>query len=347
MKLAGIGDLFIPHQYIKAGMCPDGVSVKTLDWETGSFEELQNINLLVEKHGSEAYEVPPYIVEAVKDADILVTQFCPVNEKLIDACPNLKMIGVLRSGLENINISYATEKKIAVLNTPGRNADSVADFTVGALICEARNIARGHHGLKSGVWIRQYPNQGHIPDLSGKTAGIIGFGEIGMKVAKRLSGFDMRILAYDPFRKTVEYGAELVDLKYLMANSDFITLHARLTEENQHIINAEMLALMKPTAYIINTARAGLVDETALYEALKNKKIAGAMLDVFEKEPPGADYPLVTLDNVTLTPHMAGGSNDAFFNSPKKLAAEIEKALKGEMPRSLVNTEIWEERKWS
>jgi D-3-phosphoglycerate dehydrogenase len=347
MKITGIGDLFIPHKYIQAGINFPGLSVETLDWKIKDFDELQKINLSIEKNGSEACEAPDYIIDAVQDADIIVTQFCPVNKKVIDLCGNLKIIGVLRSGYENINVSYAAEKKIAVLNTPGRNADSVADFTVGAIISECRNIARGHHGLKSGTWIREYPNSGHIPDLPGKTAGIIGFGEIGVRVAKRLSGFDMRILACDPYRKTAEYGAELTDLKYLMANADFITLHARLTGENHHLINAEMLSLMKPTSYIINTARAGLIDEAALYEALKNRKIAGAMLDVFEKEPPGKDYPLTALDNVTLSPHMAGGSNDAFYKSPEKLTAEISKALKGEMPRSLVNKEMWEERKWN
>jgi D-3-phosphoglycerate dehydrogenase len=347
MKLAGIGDLFIPHAYIQDGMKLPGMRIETLDWKIKNFDELQKTNLLIERDGSEAYQVPDYIVDAVRDADIIVTQFCPVNKKIIDLCGNLKMIGILRSGFENVNVSYATERNIAVLNTPGRNADSVADFTVGAIISECRNIARGHHGLKSGIWIREYPNSGRIPDLPGKTAGIVGFGEIGAKVAKRLSGFDMRILAYDPFREKAEYGAELVDLKTLMASSDFITLHARLGGENRHLINAEMLSLMKPTAYIINTARAALIDEAALYEALKNRRIAGAMLDVFEKEPPGKDYPLVTLDNVSLTPHMAGGSNDAFYNSPGKLAADIAKALKGEMPRSLINKEIWEARTWN
>jgi D-3-phosphoglycerate dehydrogenase len=286
-------------------------------------------------------------MEAVKDADIIVTQFFPINKKIIDNSPKLKLVGVLRSGYENINLEYVNEKKIVLLNTPGRNSDSVADFTVGAIISECRNIARGHHGLKSGLWIREYPNSGYIPDLPGKTAGIIGFGEIGKKVAKRLGGFDMRILAYDPFNTNSCYNAEIVDLEYLMVNSDFITLHARLTEQNYHMINAKMLALMKPAAYIINTARAGLIDESALYEVLKSKKIAGAMLDVYEKEPPGKNYPLVTLNNVTLTPHMAGGSSDAFLNSPKKLSAEIEKVLNGEKSNTIINKDIIKDRIWN
>jgi D-3-phosphoglycerate dehydrogenase len=176
-----------------------------------------------------------------------------------------------------------------------------------------------------------------IPDLPGKTAGIVGLGEIGRKVAKRLAGFDMRILAYDPFVKEPPAGIAMVGLEELMAKSDFVTVHARLTKETEGMIGAALIAKMKNSAYLINTSRSALVDEKALYEALKSKKIAGAALDVFDLEPPGADYPLVKLDNVTLTPHMAGGSNDAFFNCPKLLADEFAKLLSGGEPRSPVN----------
>lgn len=335
MKLVGIGDLFIPKEYIESGMKELNVEIITLDWETNGFNGLQNVNLLVEQKGCEAYEVPQYIIDAVEDADVIITQFCPVNKRVIDNCENLKLIGVLRGGYENVNVEYAVSKGITVMNTPGRNANSVADFTVGAIITECRNIAKGHFGLKNGEWIREYPNSEYIPDLPGKTAGLIGYGEIGRKVAKRLAGFDMRILVYDPFVKETE-GVELVDLEYLMKNSDFVSLHARLTEENRHLINKEMLSLMKKHSYIINTSRAGLIDEEALYNALKDNKIAGAVLDVFEKEPPGKEYPLVTLENVTITPHMAGGSTDAFWNSPKMLVVELEKVLKGEKSRFVV-----------
>ncbi len=339
MKLVGIGDLFIPKEYIEKGFsCFEelGVSVKTFDWKLKDFDELQNINLLIEQSGSEAYDVPDYIIDEVKDADIIITQFCPINKKVFDSCSNLKMVGVLRGGYENVNIDIATNRNILVFNTPGRNSDSVADFTIGAIICECRNIARGHLGLKNGKWIREYPNSEYIPDLPGKTVGLVGFGEIGRKVAKRLVGFDVRILCYDPYATNVEYGVEMVELETLMRESDFVSIHARMCEETKHIINANRLELMKPTAYLINTSRSGLVDEDALYIALKEKKIAGAMLDVFEKEPPGIDYPLVTLENVTITPHMAGGSKDAFYQSPVKLAGEMKKIWKEEMTRYLI-----------
>ena len=337
MKICGIGDLFIPAEYIENGFRKNELKAQTFDWDTGTFEKLQEINLLIEQNGCEAYEVPDYLLEKIKDVEILITQFCPVNRKVIDNCPNLKIIGVLRGGYENINIDYASSKGIKVFNTPGRNADAVADFTVGAIICEARNIARGHYGIKTGKWIREYPNSGMIPDMPRRTVGLIGLGEIGRKTAQRLRGFDMDIIVFDPYCSDFPEYVTPVELNDLISKADFVSLHARLTEENRHLINAKMLTLMKPTAYLINTSRAGLIDEKALCEFLKNKKIAGAFLDVFEDEPPGLDHPLVRLKNVTLTPHMAGGSNDAFLNSPVKLAAELNKYLHDESCRGIIN----------
>ncbi len=336
-KLVGIGDLFIPCEYIEKGMShlkDMDIDVSTVEWKLSDFDELQHINLLVEQGGREDIPVPAEILEAVKDADILITQFFPVGKELIDACTNLKTIGVLRAGVENVNVEYAKEKGIEVFHAIGRNAHSVSDFTVGAIICEARNIARGHAGIKNGQWIRNYSNNGMIPDLCEKTVGIIGYGEIGRLVAKKLSGFDMNLLVYDPYY----HGNDIktVSLEELMVQSDFVTLHARLTAENEHMIDARLLSMMKPTAYIINTSRSGLIDEAALVEVLKEKKIAGAFLDVFDHEPPAIDDPLVQLDNVTLTPHMAGGSNDAFLNTPKLMANALAEHMSGKPSRFLI-----------
>lgn len=330
MKLVGIGDLFIPASYIEKGFAPlreKGHLVEVMDWPLKSFDELQNYNLLVETQGCQALQPPQCVFELCADADVIVTQFCTVTRELVDACPKLKAIGVLRGGIENVCSEYAREKGIEVFNAPGRNAEAVSDFTVGMIICEARNIARGHHGILTGRWIRDYSNSGMIPDLPGRTVGLIGCGAIGMKVAKKLSGFDMTLLGYDPFasaERCKEAGIEPVELDELMARADFVSLHARLTAENRHLIDARRLALMKPTAYLINTSRAGLIDEAALVKALRAKKIAGAALDVYEHEPPQPDDPLLALDNVTLTPHMAGGSNDAFFNTPILLRKRME-----------------------
>ncbi|MBP2631322.1 MAG: gluconate 2-dehydrogenase [Firmicutes bacterium] len=340
MKIAGIGDLLIPAKMIEHGFknfVARGSTVKTVNWQQRSYEELQHINLQVETHGSEVYDVPDEIIAAVKDADIIITQFCPVSRKVIDVCKNLKIIGVLRSGYENINVDYATEKGILVYNTPGRNANAVADFTVGMLICECRNIAKSHMNMKNGHWVRDYTNAAFVPDLSEKTVGIIGLGQVGLKVAQRLYGFEMKILGYDPYIEEVPDYIKKVSLEEVARNADFLTIHTRLNKETEQMINADFLRMIKPGAYFINTARSGLVDEKALYEALLSKHMIGAALDVFDVEPPSKDYPLLTLPNVTVTPHLAGGTVDAFLNSPKLLSKEMIKYLDGKMSRFIVN----------
>lgn len=340
MKIVGIGDLLIPANIIEKGFedfVARGVTIKTVNWHQNSYEELQRINLQIETHGSEVYDVSDEIIRAVKDADIIITQFCPISRKVIDACKNLKIIGVLRSGYENINVDYATEKGILVYNTPGRNANAVADFTVGMLICECRNIAKSHMNMKNGHWVRDYINVAVVPDLSEKTVGIIGLGQVGQKVAQRLHGFEMKILGYDPYIKEVPDYIKLASLEEVAQNADFLTIHTRLNKETERMIDADFLRMIKPGAYFINTARSGLVDEKALYEALLSRHMIGAALDVFDVEPPPRDYPLLTLPNVTVTPHLAGGTVDAFLNSPRLLSKEMIKYLDGEMSRFIVN----------
>jgi D-3-phosphoglycerate dehydrogenase / 2-oxoglutarate reductase len=347
MKIVGIGDLLIPAEYIKTGfqeLEKQGHQVETIQWQLKDYEELQNINLKVETEGSESVEPSDEVIAAVKDADVIITQFCPITKKLIDACDSLKVVGVLRGGYENVNVEYAKEKGILLYHTPGRNSNAVADFTVGMMLAECRNIAKSHCHLKKGEWVRDYANKDTVPDLPYKTVGIVGFGEIGRKVAQRLRGFEMEILTYDPYVKDVpDYVTKLDSLEELAGRVDFLTLHMRMTEETEHIINADILSRMKPSAYLINTARSGLVDEKALYEALKSGKIVGAALDVFDEEPPAADYPLVAIDNVTITPHLAGGTVDAFTNSPRLLAAEMLGLTEGKPSRYIINPEILEE----
>lgn len=347
MNIVGIGDLLIPENFIREGFHnfeQAGASLKTVSWKLGDYEELQNINLLIETRGSEAYEVPDDILEAVRDADIIITQFCPINRRVLDACSRLKAVGVLRGGIENVNLPYASERGVAVFHTPGRNANAVADFTVGMILAECRNIAKSHLNLKNGQWVRDYNNKDSVPDLADKVAGIVGFGEIGRRVAKRLAGFNMKIVAYDPFVQQAPDDVKMLPLEKLMQVSDFVTVHARLTEETEHLVSAEMLDLMKPTAYLINTARSGLVDENALCEALKEKKIMGAAIDVFDEEPPREGYPLIELENITVTPHLAGGTRDAFTSSPKLLAAEMIKLLEGADSRFVLNPDVYRQQ---
>lgn len=348
MKIVGIGDLLIPCDSIIEGFRSFeklGAEITAVEWKLKDFEELQNINLRVEQRGSEIYEASQEILNAVKDADIIITHFCTITRRMIDNCPNLKAVGVLRSGFENINVEYASEKKIHVFHTPGRNANAVADFTVGMMISECRNIAKSHRKMKEGKWVRDFSNAGCVPDLCDKTVGIIGMGVIGKKVAKRLQAFEMKIIGYDPYVDSNVSEYPMVSLEELMTEADFVTVHSRLTKDTKGLISREMISLMKSTAYFINTARAGLVDEDALCEALNSREIAGAALDVFEEEPPGIDYKLVIPENVTLTPHMAGGTRDAFLHSPYLLAEEMLTFYREhKMSDFLVNKDIYREQ---
>lgn len=330
MKLVVIGDIYIDSVGIRTAFeekkIPN-VEVSDVQWELATQGDLQMVNLAVEQGGSEMYEVPDYIIEKVKEAEILVTQFCPINKKVIDSCPNLKIIGTVRAGMENINCEYAKEKGIRIVNNAGRNANAVADFTVGMLLAECRNIGRAHASLISGGWEREFTNSGMVPDLASKTVGVIGVGQIGTKVARRLKAFDCKVICYDPYCCDTNKEFDFVDLDTLLKQADFVTIHMRLTESTKHMLGKRELSLLKPTAYVVNTARSGLIDEAALVEALQEKRIMGAALDVFDEEPLEAGNPILQLKNVTLTPHMAGVTRDAFWGAPALLAQKIEKVL--------------------
>jgi D-3-phosphoglycerate dehydrogenase len=205
------------------------------------------------------------------------------------------------------------------------------------ILAEIRNIARSHAFLKGGQWRRAFPNSQAIPELYQKTVGLVGYGAVGRLVAGYLEAFGSRILAYDPYFQGDPAPAELADLRALLEESDVVTIHARLTEESQHIIGARELALMKPSAILVNTARSGLVDEQALARALAERRIMGAALDVFDTEPLPHDHPLLHLDNVTMTPHLAGSTIDAFRNSPKLMAVHLRRMLTAERPLPIVN----------
>ena len=286
------------------------------------------------------------------DTEILVGSFCPFSGKGMDAIPSLKVIGVIRAGLENIDVDAATKRGILVVNATGRNANAVSDFTIGLMIAEARNIARSHYAIMRGGYREAFPNRKFIPDMYGKTVGLFGFGYIGRLVAEKLRGFKMNILAHDPYVKQEDvdqYGVKLVDKETLFKEADFLSINARLTDDTYHIVGKKEISLMKETAYFINTARSGLVDYDALAQALTERKIAGAALDVFDDEPIPQDSPYLKMDNVTLTAHLAGGTLDATLRSPELLIERVGNAIKGESLEGVVNREILEDpafREW-
>ncbi len=314
------------------------------DWEP-SWDKLQYRRLEVEKQGPEIEPCEPLVLEYGKDASVLMGLFIAVSSKVMDAMPGLRIVGVCRAGLENVNVEEATKRGILVFNVMGRNAHAVSDFAVGMMIAEARNIARAHLSIKNGEWRKSFVNSDYVPELGGKTIGLVGFGNIGRLVAKKLSGFEPNVIVYDPYTPEEairEAGCTPVDLDTLFSTSDFVSIHARLTEANKGMINAELIGKMKKTAIFINTGRAGLVDQEALADALKEKRIMGAALDVFTTEPIAKDSPFLELDNVTLTTHIAGTTADALNNSPFLLMADIAAFLKGEKARFIINPEVLE-----
>jgi D-3-phosphoglycerate dehydrogenase len=320
-------------------------SVVTVDdWEK-NWDQLQNRRLVIEKQGPDAEPVLPMIRRADKETDMLLILFAPVPAEAMDALPNLRLIGAARAGMENVDVQAATERGIFVHHIMGRNAHAVSDFAIGVLLAEARNIARAHMAIKQGIWRKSFVNSDVIPEMRGKTLGLVGFGYIGQLVAKKLSGFDLDILVYDPFvsdEVAASYHVRKVSKKELFMQADFVSVHARLAEDSKGLIGNDEFRLMKPTAIFINTARAGLIDEDALYDALKEQRIAGAALDVFPTEPLPENSRWLELDNVTLTTHIAGTTADALNNSPFLLVRDISKLLMGRTSSFLMNPEVLE-----
>lgn len=347
-KLSAIllGDAMIPSAGFKDAwekhLSPYGGIAFAGDWEP-SWDKLQYRRLEVEKKGPEIEPCDPLILREGKNASVLMGLFIAVSSSVIDAMPYLRIIGVSRAGLENVNVEEATKRDILVFNVMGRNAHAVSDFAIGMMLAECRNIARAFASIKNGQWRKTFSNSDNIPELGGKTVGIVGFGNIGRLVAKKLSGFETNTLVYDPYtppESIRDAGCIPVGMEELFATADFVTVHARLTDENKGMINSTLLNKMKPTAYFINTGRAGLVDQDALVEALKEKRIMGAALDVFTTEPIAKDSPFLALDNVTLTTHIAGTTSDALTNSPFLLAADIAEFLKNDTGKFIVNRDV-------
>jgi D-3-phosphoglycerate dehydrogenase len=343
MKVLVIGDPLLSAEKLKAAVhkvLGEQVDVCCVDWKPASDEEFWYLRSIVEKDGPSVGKPPQEIFDYVGDVQMIITQHTPINEQIIVAAKQCSVIGVCRAGVENIDVAAATRQGIAVCRTMGRNAHAVSDYTVAMMIAEMRNIGRGHAEMKQGNWRKQYSNYSFVGDMYEKTVGLVGFGYIGHLVAKKLKGFDVDILVYDPFANAEEIealGCHVVPLDELCKRSDFISLHARLSADTQGLIGEKEFALMKPTAYVVNTARAGLIDEPALIKALQEKRIGGAAIDVWWVEPPAQDHPFMTLDNVTITPHLAGSTKDAFNRTPYILLEEIKRVAGEGNPRWIVN----------
>ena len=277
------------------------------------------------------------VVEFVGDAEILITHLAPMSAAMLARLPELKMIAVSRGGPVNIDMKAARARGVRVVNTPGRNSSAVAEFTLGAILAETRKIRVGHEALRRGEWRGDlYRADTTGRELNEMTVGVIGHGKIGSKVVKLLRAFGARVLVHDPYVQLsaddVAAGVELVGFAQLLEQSDVVSMHARVTAETTHMMNAEAFARMKRDALFVNTARGPLCDYDALYAALSEGRIAGAMLETFGVEPVPADWPLLQLPNVTLTPHIAGASVRTVTIAAEQAAEEVRRYLAGEGP---------------
>ncbi|MCM8762788.1 MAG: phosphoglycerate dehydrogenase, partial [Candidatus Omnitrophica bacterium] len=281
---------------------------------------------------------PEELKEAIKDYDaLLVRSSTKVTKDIIAAANRLKIIGRAGVGLDNVDLEAATQKGIIVMNTPAGNTISTAEHTMSLILSLSRNIPQADASLKQGEWQR---TKFMGVELYNKVLGIVGLGKIGSEVARRALAFGMKVLAYDPFlsREIAEgLGVEVVELDDLLKRSDFISVHTPLTDETRHMISDKQFALMKKGVKIINCARGGIIDEGALIKAIKEGRVSGAALDVFEKEPLPPDSELLKLNNVVLTPHLGASTEEAQVNVAVEIAEVVRDALLGKGIRNAAN----------
>jgi D-3-phosphoglycerate dehydrogenase / 2-oxoglutarate reductase len=338
-KIAIIGDHFMLSSMFAEALnhrCKDfelDIRSHTLPWPDQPMEHgyaVEGMDGLKEYMGS-ADEV----VDATSEAEILVTHLAPLSASIMERLPHLKFVAVSRGGPVNIDMAAARQHGITVVNTPGRNASAVAEFTIGAILAETRNITKGHDALRKG----EYRGDLYRADITGRelhemTVGLVGYGEVGRRVVKFLKVFGCRILVCDPYvqlsAEDLRDGVIQSSFERLLAEADVITLHARVTAETKHMINEISLRKMKPDATLVNTARGPLVDYDALITVMQNGHLRGAMLETFGIEPVPPDWPLLKLPNVTLTPHIAGASVHTVRHAANLAAEEVRRYLAGE-----------------
>jgi D-3-phosphoglycerate dehydrogenase len=310
-------------------------------FDNSPMEQLEKSGMdLIDMRGS-GVEAPEF-VNALKKVDaVLCGNDLVVNDDVLDMAPRVKAIAKIGAGLDTVDIQAATRHRAVVFHTPGANNQAVADHTFALILNVARKIIYCDRSLRENRW--EHTNVMGL-EIWQKTLGLIGLGAIGRCVALRAKGFQMKVVAHDPFWPTEfaeEQGIEKVEIEELLKISDIISIHVPLIPETQSMINERTLSIMKPSAILINAARGGIVNETDLYHALKKKVITGAGIDVFENEPPSGS-PLLELDNVVLTPHTAAFTFEGMNNMSVGVVEQLIEYYQGNQPIYTVNPEVWE-----
>jgi phosphoglycerate dehydrogenase-like enzyme len=312
--------------------------------QTGFVDVLKKAGFELVYHGIPRQLNEEQLLAALDGIDASVAGSEPYTARVLAAHPRLKVIARVGVGYDAVDVAAATRAGVVVTFAPGTNQGSVAEHTFAFILALSKGLIRQHLGVSSGGW----PRGTNLP-VRGQTLGIAGLGRIGKAVATRGQGFEMRVIAHDPYPDTAWAAAHnipLVSFDQLLAESDFLSLHMPATPETVHLINARTLAKMKPTAFLINTSRGAVIHEGDLYTALKEKRIAGAGLDVFDEEPPGK-IPLVELDNVVVTPHAAGTDLRSRDDMALSAAEAVVSLSRGEWPaEKIVNPQVREKFRW-
>jgi D-3-phosphoglycerate dehydrogenase / 2-oxoglutarate reductase len=277
-------------------------------------------------------------LERCREADGLLIQYGDVTRRVLEGLPRVRVLVRYGVGVDGIDLAAATDHGVPVVNVPDYGTDEVANHAVALLLALARKIARLDRQTRGGGW--DVFRIGPVTRLAGQTVGILGCGRIGSAVARKLSGFDVRLLGCDPYVETFPPGVQPVAFERLLAESDYLTIHCPLTDETRHAFDAESLGWMRPTSMLINTARGGIVDTAALTDALQQGFLAGAGLDVLEEEPIDPASPLLRMEQVIVTPHAAWYSEEGRSDLKRCAAEEAVRVLRGERPRHCVNPEV-------
>jgi len=343
MKILAVGDSYMPPRYFQEafGVLESAHDVRYFQVDAGRpFTPATPSELrLKEYQGS-----PSELVEHMEAVEALVVQGAPVTDAVLDASQQLKLVGCARGGPVNVDVEAVTARGLPLVNTPGKNAEAVADMTLAFLVMLARGFPKAQRFLDEGHQLKDNWEGARFigSDLRRHTLGLVGYGQIGHRVALRALTFGMAVLVFDPFLdiKAHDEVEQVATLDELLARADFVSLHARATSDNANMIDAGALAAMKPGAYLVNTARETLVDEDALDAALASGRLAGAALDVVHMMEKPERHRLLRHDNVVLTPHVGGATHETLLQGAEMIAAEILRFAAGEPLVNQVNRTV-------
>ncbi|MEV5571739.1 2-hydroxyacid dehydrogenase [Spirillospora sp. NPDC052269] len=337
-RVLAAGDHFVLNRLlvdaVRAETSADlAFSELTLPWPVVPFGRVAEVD--------EASGTEDELIEALQGVQVCVTQMAPLTRRVLEACPDLAFFGVSRGGPVNANLEAATEHGVAVAFAPGRNAAATAEHTLGMIMAAVRRIPQTHTDLHAGLWRGDYYRYEEVgPEIEGSTVGLVGYGAVGSRVARMLNALGARVLVHDPYATDLGDVAELVSLDELLSRAQILSLHARVTPETTGMIGAAELAALPEGAVVVNCARGALLDYDALCDSLDKGHLYAAACDVFPEEPIPAGSRLLSTQNLTVTPHLAGASKQTAVNAARILAKDVARHLNGEPLLHCANTEV-------